>query len=224
MPQIKTKKISVNLSLLLFFIMAQSPSFAANANSLANKGNSNYKKEDYAKAYEYYKKAEEAAPDDAKIKFNIGDTFYRLKDYESAAAFFKEAAKDKKIEAASFYNAGNSDFKNQDFKEAAKNYKKAILLNPKDENSKHNLQLTLKKIKQEKKTCDKDKKNKQNNKDKKKKDKGKQKPKPEISKEQAERLLKMIKEKEKSSVKPETMNLRMQKKGDNHDDLQDKDW
>lgn len=233
MAQIKTKKILTVLSLFLFSIMAPRPAtYCASANSLANKGNSNYKKKDYPKAYEYYKKAEEISPDDARIKYNTGNAFYRLNDYESAAASFEEAAKDKKIKAKSFYNAGNAYFKNQKYENAAKSYKKAILLNPEDENFKHNLQLALKKIRQQKKTCDnKDKKNKDGKKDKKKNEqskeneKNKQKSdKPEMSKENAERLLKMIKEKEKSSVKPETMNLRMLKKSDKEDKPQGKDW
>ncbi|MBU2530566.1 MAG: tetratricopeptide repeat protein [Elusimicrobia bacterium] len=233
MSEIKIKKILILLSLFLFAHMATLTAAWAGANSMANKGNANYKKEDYSKAYEYYKKAEAAEPDNSKIKFNIGDTFYRLKDYESAAAFFEEAAKDKEIKALSFYNAGNANFKNQNMEEAAKNYRQAILLNPKDENAKHNLQLTLKKIKQQKNTCNKpqendknkqDQKNKKDDKEKKSNDKSKQKPKPDISKEQAERLLKMIKEKEKSSINPETMNLRMQKKGEQNDEPQGKDW
>ncbi len=225
MPQIKTKKILIFSGLLLLAIIAASSVSFAGANSLAAKGNSNYKKKDYSKAYEYYKKAEAEAPDNSKIKFNIGNTFYRLKDYESAEAFFKEASKDKETKARSFYNTGNANFKNKNFKEAVKNYRQAIILNPKEENPKHNLQLTLKKIKQEKKNCNKKQKDDKKKENKKKNNnKNKQKKKPEISKEQAKRLLKMLKEKEKSSIKPETMNLRMQKKEVKKDAPQGKDW
>jgi Ca-activated chloride channel homolog len=223
-PQIKTKKILISSGLLLLAIIATSSVSFAGANSLAAKGNSNYKKKDYSKAYEYYKKAEEESPDNSKIKFNIGNTFYRLKDYESAEAFFKEAAKDKETRARSFYNTGNANFKNKNFKEAVKNYRQAILLKPKEENPKHNLQLTLKKIKQEKNNCNKKQKNDPKKDKKKNNNKNKQNKKPEISKEQAKRLLKMLKEKEKSSIKPETMNLRMQKKDSKKDIPQGKDW
>lgn len=192
-------------------------------NSLANKGNTHYKKKKYPKAYEYYKKAEETVPEDARIKYNMGDAFYKLENYKKAQEMFEESSKDKQISAKAFYNAGNAYYKDRKYEEAAGNYKKAILLDPKDKNFKHNFQLALKQIRRQKKTCDKDKK--KDKKDKKEKQKsGKKQSKTEMSKKQAEKLLKMMKEKEKSSIKPEMMKSRMSEQNKHKERELEKDW
>lgn len=193
-------------------------------NSLANKGNAHYKRKEYPKAYEYYKKAEETVPEDARIKYNMGGTFYKLKNYKKAQEVFEESSKDKQISAKAFYNAGNAYYKDGKYEESAGNYKKAILLDPKDKNFKHNFQLALKQIRKKKNSCDKEKKQgKKKDKQKKKENKKKQ-DKNKMSKKQAEKLLKMMKEKEKSSIKPEMMKSRMSEQNKHKEQELEKDW
>ncbi|OGR50612.1 MAG: hypothetical protein A2049_10995 [Elusimicrobia bacterium GWA2_62_23] len=194
---------------------------AANAGpaALARKGNSAYDEKDWAKAFEYYSRAQERDPADKRLQFNSGDAFYRMEEYAKAREFYEQAAADPKLAARASYNRGNALFKAGDLQGAITSYKAALRLDPGDENALFNLQKALEQKK--KNSCndpkedkkDKDKKE-QEKKDQQKKDQDKkdQKQKEEEKKseqekkkaearEKARQILEMMKEKEKAAAR-----------------------
>jgi len=212
--------------------------WASEAKTLAGKGNGAYDKKNYPKAYEYYGKALELEPKNSKIIFNSGDVFYRLEDYSNAgSAFAAAAAAAPALAHKARYNEGNAYFMQGDYRKAADTYRLAVLSNQKDGNAKFNLQRALERLRENKKNRPQKDKQKQDQKkdDKKKegqdkeknsgggKDQEKQRQKDE-AKAQAERLLEMMKEKEKSSANKEIQNARFQNKPKRESDEAGEDW
>jgi len=211
---------------------------ASEAKTLAGKGNGAYNKKDYPKAYEYYGKALELEPKNSKIIFNSGDAVYRLEDYaEAGSAFNAAAAASPALAHKARYNEGNVYFMQGDYRKAADTYRLAVLSDPKDEKAKFNLQRALERLQQNKKNQpQKDKQKQGQKKDDKKKegrdkdknksggqDKEKQRQKDE-AKARSERLLEMMKEKEKSSANKEIQNARFQNKPKRENDEAGEDW
>ncbi len=217
-------------ALLLAALLAPAPAPAAEADSLARKGNAAYAAGDWPKAFEYYSRAMEKAPRDRRLYFNAGDAFYRLEDYAKAREHFEQAALDPRLAAKASFNRGNALFKAGDLKGAIASYRAALLLDPGDENARFNLQKALEqkqknqckqpqdeKKEQEKKDQDKKDQEKkgQDKKDQEKKDqdekekqkqeeqrrKAEQEKKKAEAKEKAKQLLEMMKEKEKAAAR-----------------------
>jgi len=218
---------------------------ASEARSLASKGTRAYGKKDYPKAYEYYGRAVQLDPKNPKIIFNSGDVFYRLEDYSKAREAFEAAAeaggktpgRQLPVTQKARYNEGNAYFMQGDYRNAVASYRQAVLLNPKDTNAKFNLQRALEQLQENKKNQQqKDKQDK--NQDKKDKDKGeqqkdknsgagkdqeKQRQKDE-AKAQADRLLEMMKEKEKSAANKDMQSVRFQNSQKRKDAETGEDW
>jgi Ca-activated chloride channel family protein len=142
-----------------------------------------------------------------------------LKDYEKAKASFDASAADPALRENALFNKGNAEFMGNGYDAAAQNYKSALLMNPRDEDAKHNLELALRRKKNPQQE-QKDKKN--DKKDSKDKDKPKgsggeqdnqnkkepqsdnrsrnQNKNPGMSKEDADRIMQMAKEKEDAAM------------------------
>lgn len=121
------------------------------------KGGKQYRKQKYGLALETYKKALEKTPGSQTIVFNTANALYQLKDYSSAIETYDRAVEtDGDYTQSSYFNKGNAFYKTGETKKAKEAYRKAILLNPKDKQAIHNLQLLL----QESKEDDKDEKKK----------------------------------------------------------------
>lgn len=179
---------------------------ATGGESALRKGNSLYEKQDYHGALENYLKAS-SKRDDPRPAFNAGDALYRLEEYKAASDAFQilssSAAADA-VRAAASYNLGNSLIKQGKTEEAVKAFRDALLLNPADAQARHNLAVALKTPQQPQKPKDGDK---QGQKDKKDNKSGGQSPQPQnpktrpqdrLSREDAERILRSVKEKEKA--------------------------
>jgi Ca-activated chloride channel family protein len=203
--------------LFLLMIPCSSYSFDIVGDFIGEKGNSNYKKEDYTKAYDYYKKALEKDLKNDKLKFNLANSLYKLEKYDEAEKYYKEI-KNKKVVSKSLYNLGNTYMMKNDDNSAIKYYKEAILADPKNNDAKYNLELLLKKKASSSSKDNKDKKNDsnkdkdQNNnsgkgndkEDKNQQDNNEQEKKEQEKKErqkQAEQFLDMIKNQEKQNMK-----------------------
>ncbi|HOW89493.1 MAG TPA: VWA domain-containing protein [Elusimicrobiales bacterium] len=236
-------KSAVVLALSLTALSSAVPAGAraASPESAARKGNGAYRNKDFPKAYEQYSRALEAAPKNARIRFNRGAAAYRMEDYGRSAEDSESAAADPKVKAASAYNAGNAFFRLSDFSKAAAKYRESLLASPGDPDAAYNLQkalIALKKSKenkqdqkeqkkQEKKEQDKEQKKKQEQNggggqdENKKKDEQKKK---EAARNQADKLLELMKEKEKESGNREMMNARFNGKPRTKKGFSGKDW
>lgn len=166
--------------IIILFLLAGSRVFAQQDRSLVHKGNELYQQKKYKEAEQTYKQALQKNALNVQGSFNTGDALFKQKKYEDAMKQFGELAEkttDKKVAAAAYHNIGNSLLTGNKLEESIEAYKKALINNPKDDETRYNLayaQEKLKKQQQDDKKNGKDK-NKDKNKDKDKKDKDKDK-------------------------------------------------
>jgi Ca-activated chloride channel homolog len=153
-------------------------------------------------ALEYYDKAAKELPDEPGVQYNRGIALHRLGQFEKArqALLKGTLAADRELKTKSFYNLGNALFDLKRYKEAADAYRRSLQLQPSHRPSKWNLELALRKVREEekkKKEQEKKDKEKNKNKDKDKKDKDQQ------GKDQKDQGQKDKDQKEKDRGKPE---------------------
>src|SRR5262249_18551978 len=98
-----------------------------------------------------YDKAVADLPGEPGAHFDRGTALSALQRYDEAAEEFLKAteAKDPALKAVAFHNLGNAFLKKDKSKEAIEAYKRALALDPKDEGAKWNLELALKKKREE---------------------------------------------------------------------------
>ncbi len=200
--QVKKKlvtKPSISVSIFLFISFS---SFAQDGEKMIGNGNEAYKKKDYQKAAEYYRKIPQKDPASEKAQYNLGNALYKSGKAKEAVdayniAIGKSSVADDKEQA--LYNKGVVYQNNKKLDECIDAYKKALRINPADEDARLNLQKALQKKKEDQKN-ENDKKN--QNKDKKQNEQQKpqpQKPQPSnITKQEAEEKLKALLQQEKN--------------------------
>ena len=119
----------------------------------------------------HYEQALKKLPGDPGAHFDRGAALYALSRFDEAGQEFLRAteAKDPALKASAFYNLGNAYFKKEKFKDAVSAYTRTLGLKPDDKQAKWNLEIALRKQKDQ---DDKDKKKQddQNKKDQDKKD------------------------------------------------------
>jgi Ca-activated chloride channel homolog len=102
-------------------------------------------------ALAHYDKAVKKLPADAGVHFDRGAALYALSRFDEAGQEFLRAtdAKDAALKQSAFYNLGNAFFKKEKFKEAVGAYTRALGLRPDDKQAKWNLEIALKKQKED---------------------------------------------------------------------------
>lgn len=199
------------ITILLFLnILLANVVVAQQENPFIRQGNKQYTEGKYKEAEIDYRKALEKKPVSPKSSYNLGNSLYRQDNYEEAIRNFSDAGRmmkdsDVKGRAASMHNLGNALLKNEKLEESIEAYKQALRLNPKDEDTRYNLAYALnqqQQQQQQKQSGDKKDDKKDDNKDEQNQqsdqsqdqDEQKDKPreKPQISKQDAERMLKAL--------------------------------
>jgi Ca-activated chloride channel homolog len=184
-------------------------SFGQKANTLVRDGNRKYDKGDYKNAEKDYRKALEIDKESLKGQFNLGASVYKENNFKESANIYSGMADknlDKNTKARVLHNLGNSLLESKDYEKSIQAYKNSLLNNPKDEDTKYNLEyakMMLKKQQdqknQQKKDQQKDKKDQQQQQQ---NQQNQQQP-PEqkkISKEDANRMLEAMKNDEKKTL------------------------
>jgi Ca-activated chloride channel family protein len=189
------KKLFKFIVLLFFLFLGVSHAFAG-LRGQVNKGNDFYHKQEYDKALEKYR--------DGLI-----EGLYKKENYEEAIKEYNKAtySKDIQLQSKSYYNIGNCLYRLNKLPEAIQFYKKALELNPDDEDSKYNIEFVQKKIKENlsKQPQQQQQQQQQKQEEKEQQQGEKEKQKDEMSKEDAERLLKAFEEDEKEAQKRKKM-------------------
>lgn len=193
---------------------------AQNDRKLVRKGNKEYSGKKYNEAEVDFRKAlETQGVYTPAATYNLGNALYRQNKYEEAASAFSHVADakiDKKDIAKAYHNLGNTYLQMQKFQESVDAYKKALRNNPNDMESKYNLAVAQKLMKNPPK--DKNQQNQQNQQDKNNQDQNQQnqpqnnnqdqnnqdqqQPQPQqgqMSKEQAQQLLRAIQDDENNT-------------------------
>lgn len=150
------------LAITLIFLSTSSTIFAQASRHGLRDGNRQYNKEHYDKAELAYRRALERDTTDARGQYNLGSALYRQKKYDDAARHYEQVLSTPKINdkkrANAYHNLGNSMLKdalagNQDgfmqkLQQALSAYQEALKLNPKNEDTRYNLALTQRLLRQ----------------------------------------------------------------------------
>ena len=172
--------------------------YAADVGGLMRQGNNLYNHGKQDEALSRYQMAEVLEPDATSIHFNLGNALFRLGRYQDAARELELVMIDKKPErrANAMYNMGNVAFKAGQLDPAIKAYASALAINPNDRQAKQNLEFCLKKKREQQNRPDSSKQNQQQNQQ-------QQQPQPKqgMDKNQAERVVQAVEDKEKEQQK-----------------------
>jgi Ca-activated chloride channel homolog len=177
---------------------------AADVGGLMRQGNGLYNRGKYDEALSRYQMAEVLEPDATAIHFNLGNALFRLGKYQEAARELELVMIDKKPErrANAMYNIGNVAFKAGQLDPAIKAYTGALAINPNDKQAKQNLEFCLKK-KQEQQNQPDSSQQKQQQQNQQQQQQQQQQPQPKqgMDKNQAERVVQAVEDKEKEQQK-----------------------
>lgn len=192
-------------------------------NSEVAKGNEEYEKKRYRNAESLYREAVKKDPKQYPGNYNLGSALYRQDKFEEAAQQYLNssvAENNPEKQAKAYYNMGNALLKAEKYQESVEAYKKALRINPNDEDARYNLSYAMQKLKQQQQQQqqqNKDQKQDQQKQEQQKQDQQKQQdpkqqppqqqqqqpqPKqPKMTKEEAERMLRALKNDEKELQK-----------------------
>jgi Ca-activated chloride channel homolog len=179
-------------------------------------GNKNYNNGKYKDAEINYRKALDFKNDYYKGLYNLGDAMYRQQDYDKAAGIFENLAKtegmDKYVVSKSYHNLGNSLLQQKKYQESIDAYKNSLKANPKDMDTKYNLEYAKKMLQMQQQQQQQQQQNKDQKQDQQKQDQQKQQQQnkdqkkdqqqqqqQQISKEDAERMLNALRNQEQKT-------------------------
>ena len=184
-------------------------------NALLRQGNRNYEKGEYKEAEKDYRKALEINKESVTGQFNLGTAVYKNKNYEEATRIYGSLAdkkNDKETQAKVLHNLGNSLMQSKEYEKSILAYKNALKNDPKNVDTKYNLEYAKMMLKKQQQQQQQNKDNKDQKKDKEdkkdqkqdqnqKNDQQKQPPdQKKISKEDADRMLEALKNDEKRTM------------------------
>ena len=202
-----------NTLLLIMLLLAFQDATAQTDRKLIRQGNRQFRNQHYEEAEATYRKASAANAQNPEAQYNLGCALMAQQKDSMAMKCFQNSAQlhtDKQRKAQAYHNMGVILQQKKQFGEAAEAYKAALRNNPKDNETRYNLALCLKQMKNQpkqnqnqKKDENKDKhkdKEKEKNEDKNQKDQKQPEEKPEqMSKENAEQLLNAAMQQEKAT-------------------------
>lgn len=207
------------IGMVLLLLIAVSASAQKAERDFIRKGNRFFKDSVFVNAEVNYRKALEANPKSTVSMFNLGNTLAQQNKLQEAMEQYVGATKvekDKPNLAQIYHNMGVILHSQKDYAKAVEAYKQSLRNNPKDDETRYNLALAQKMLKdqqqdqqnqdqnqdQNKQDQQKEQDKQDQNKDQQKNQDQKQPPKPEkkdneMSKENAEQLLKSVMQDEK---------------------------
>ena len=154
---------------MLLLICVASVVYAQKEKADIRKGNELYQQQKYKEAEESYRNAVQKADQNLPGNFNLGDAQYKQKNFKDAQTQFSKiaaSANNKNVAAQAYHNLGNSLLESKKLEEGIDAYKKALINNPKDDQTRYNLAYAQKKLQDKKDQDKKNQKNKDKNQDK----------------------------------------------------------
>ena len=112
------------------------------------KGNKEYQQQKFSEAAASYGKAVEENPASDEATFNLGNTLYRQKAWDQSMQQYQHAIsleQDNPATASqSWHNVGNAMLQKKELQKSMEAYKMALRLNPQDEETRYNLAVVQK--------------------------------------------------------------------------------
>lgn len=147
MKTLSKRTLILALTGLALVVMALGVAFGPSAaETLNRRGNAAYARTAYDEALALYQAAQIEDPELAQPFYNAAGALYRQGAYEAALEQLQQAlrfASDETLVQHSLFNLGNTAYSGQDLDTAVAAYIDALLLNPDDQDAKHNLELAL---------------------------------------------------------------------------------
>lgn len=239
-----TRHLVPCLALALVCGFTAVPAWTQSVRSLVHGGNDEYTEGKYTDAEVNYRKALEKEAELVQGHFNLGNALHKQGKQEEAVRQYEQAinrAVDAETKANGYYNVGNSFLSQQKYQEAIQSYVEGLKLKPDDADAKYNLSYALDMLQQQEQQQKQQQQNKdknQQNQDNKNQQQDqqqqqqkqdqpppKQQPQPQpssqpqrqMSKEQAERILDVLKNSERDIQKKLRVRQAVRPKGE-------KDW
>lgn len=118
----------------------------------AEEGNRLYDERAYEEALRAYTEGQVAAPEAPEFHYDIGNVLYRQGKFDAAGEAFNRAllSAPPSLAPLAAYNLGNALFRQERYEDAAKAFRRALEVLPDDRDAKHNLELALRAIEQQK--------------------------------------------------------------------------
>ncbi len=144
--------ISAGFFLAVGCLLATQNAHAQSDRSLLREGNKLYEKEQFPDAEVSYRKALESSKDPVTGKFNLGDALYRQERFDEAAGEYESVAAtatDRDVRAQAYHNLGNAHLKGKKLEESIGAYKESLKLNPKDDDTRYNMEYAKRLLQQQ---------------------------------------------------------------------------
>ena len=115
---------------------------------LNRRGNAHYAASEYSVAVDVYRTAQAIDPERRELNYNAGNALDRQGDYTDAIEETRNAlqGEDDELKALAEYALGNHHAAASQLNEAVEAYKRALLIDPEDEDAKHNLEVLLRRL------------------------------------------------------------------------------
>jgi Ca-activated chloride channel homolog len=132
----------------MFFVLVILSGCAVSPAERNDAGIALYNRGEYASALQAYQAAQVASPDQAEPYLNAASAYMQSGEMDKALAALHQALKtaDVNLAAQVYYDLGNVYFEMRRFGDAVRAYEQALLLNPDDDDARHNLELALRQI------------------------------------------------------------------------------
>jgi tetratricopeptide (TPR) repeat protein len=134
----------------ILLVLQASFLFAQQERKYLRQGDQLYQQKKFKEAEAAYRQAMSKKAKTLEGNFNLGDAMFKQKKYDDAAAQFNKLANasiDKNVKAGAYHNIGNSFLTEKKYQESIDAYKKALVNNPKDEETRYNLAYAQKMLK-----------------------------------------------------------------------------
>lgn len=202
------RKIRMTYTMALLLLTTVG-AYAQSASKLMREGVLAYKKGDYTDAIAKYNQAIGKEVDKNLANYNLGSAYYKAGKPDSALMYWQSVATnetDKELQSKAWHNIGNSFVKQQNFEKAEDAYKRSLKLNPNDEDTRYNLAYSQRRLQQQQQQQQQQNKDDQKKEEKEEpKQQDSQEKKENLNKEEAERILQALDNKEKDLHKKQKL-------------------
>jgi tetratricopeptide (TPR) repeat protein len=140
------------IAVVLLFLAAIPGIHAESMASKNKEGNKFFSEGKYAEAEKAYLEAQAKSPGKPEVLYNFGNSLIKQNKLDQGIQALHQSMSQgsSEIKTRSWYNTGNALFSKGNFQDAAQAYIQALKLIPSDKDAKHNLELSLMKLNQEK--------------------------------------------------------------------------